>query len=147
MQLFFLHSNQNIQFIFKQLHIQTLLKLHKIGFSKGVYLENKQSGLSQTTFLNAILIGCGCQDFMWVEEVIEKYGKFLHSSNREETLKYGKIVLYYTKGDALNDSTSFYKVIELYQKVQNVSKQFEISLRSILVRVYYEIIDKQKDIG
>lgn len=125
----------------KDQFIPIALKFYKLGFLNRIFIENQE--LSQTTFLNAITVGCGCQDFEWVNNVIEQYGQFLHSSQREDTLKYGKLLYYYSQGDSIGGEKYFKQVIEIFHDVQQIPKRFNISVRTMLCRSHYELLNKK----
>lgn len=123
-----------------KIYLKMVFDIYKVGFSKRILFENDV--LSVVTFINAIVSGCSNKNFKWVENMMESYGKYLPTSIREDAIKYGQLNYYYLLGNDKKDKRYYQKTIDIFQNIDVIPDIFGFSIRSILVRSHFELLDK-----
>ena len=104
-------------------------ELYKNGFESRILIEDDK--ISKWTFRNLIRIGTNLKEFKWIEYFIKNYQIHLLPKDRENMVRYGMAMIYFTKGD--------------YDKAMPLLIQFEdddiltnLYGKSMLLQMYYE---------
>ncbi len=116
-------ATRDIKYIKECLEVQ----LHQI--------ENKVFGgkyLSYTIYTNLISMATRLKDLQLAEDLINKYKGLLSPVNRESFYEYALARNYYLKKD-------FNKSMELLIKTKPVDIFYELSIKGILLTIYYEL--------
>lgn len=109
--------------------IREAFELFKNGFENGFLIEN--NSISKATFLNVVIIGTLLKEFIWVENFIYEYEKYLDIRFRKNTFNYSLGQFFYEKGDY---NSSMQHLIEC--EYDDIS--LYLNSKNILIKIYYE---------
>lgn len=106
------------------------LKLYKGGLNNEALLVN--GVLSRFTYHNIVIAGLHNKEFDWVEQFIHQYRKSLERRFQESSFSFSKARLEYHR-------KNYDGVLELLQKANYRDVLLNLSAKTLLVKVYYEL--------
>ena len=107
-----------------------IFNLYKKGIEESILIEDDI--LSRYTFKNAIVAGLKLKEFIWVENFIDNYHKYLEDKYRSSFLYFTYAMLYYEKGN-------YDKALDVIHKYEFNDILINIESRMILIKIYYEM--------
>lgn len=105
-----------------------LFNWYKFGIVKELLLE--QNKIMENMFANILIVGCKIKAFVWVENFINDYKKYLNSDNVEDILLYYRGIVYYMKGDW--DKSLDYLITGAKKDI------YPLRSRSVIIRAVFE---------
>lgn len=108
-------------------------ELQKIALEYGILLENGR--MMKTVFENIVIVSCFFQEFAWTEKFIQNFTELLSNNQRDNCVNFSWTYYYFYKEE-------FEKVISLLQEIKFTDASYKSRTRSLLLRSYYKLIDK-----
>jgi hypothetical protein len=100
---------------------------------KVIFTDNH---LSQWDFKNIVVIGIRAGKHQWVENFIETYQTFLPENERNNAIVYNTAYLKFSQGD-------YRQALVLLQRVEFTDLYYQLDMRSIVLKCYYEMYDEE----
>jgi hypothetical protein len=116
---------------FDSTFIHQMIDLYKIGLEYDVFLFSDR--MSDTTFINIVMVMAGTRQYKWTEQFIEDYQKYLEPHIQPSAIPLAKAVL-------LHKQSKFEEVIANLQGVRHVNYSYGLRGRSYLLRSYFEVV-------
>lgn len=127
------------------LHSKFVFDLFKLEIQNG-FLASGSKRINSATFMNIVSVGLVVKEMAWTNEFILNYSKLIQEDEMEITLNFCKGLWYYHQGMITNDVECFNSAVNLLTLVPGRSgAKFELRIRPTLLRVYYELLRRQKE--
>jgi hypothetical protein len=104
-------------------------EIFKLMADREVLLESGQ--LAEGVFKNIITSGLRAGDYVWVEQFIETYSKYLPESIRSNARAYNLANLY-------SHLKKYDRALEVLREVEYSNLTYALGAKTILLRIYYE---------
>lgn len=104
-------------------------KLYKNGIENGFLFEKNM--LTRYTFGNAVAFAIKTGEFVWAENLIEKYQTYLEEKERKSIVNFNLSRVYFEKGD-------YKKAHKLLVQFEYDDLLFNLIAKTMLLKIYYE---------
>lgn len=111
-------------------------ELQKIGLDDEILIQNNR--IKKEVFENIVVVSCFLKKFTWTKKFIEEYSTFLDVEGRNNTVTLSWTYYYFYQND-------FEQVISLLREIEFTNHHYKSRTRSLLLRSYYELIEKDDD--
>jgi len=112
------------------------LSLYRFGLERGLYVLNGY--ISAYTFLNILITAAVLKEFRTAEQLIEDFGHQIEEQKRETTILLSKAYLAFHRGD-------YEKAVQKALSADRRFSPFRLRIRSLLLRTFYEFLNKGDD--
>ena len=104
-------------------------EFQQMGIERDLFLENNQ--IDSTTFKNIVINGALLGEYVWVEQFIDNYRRYLPTTDKEKMPHYCKASLYFIKKDydQCRDLLIHFDYDDILMNMQ---------AKSMLIRLYYK---------
>lgn len=113
-------------------YLNELFLVYKQLLKDEILLES--GVLAHEHYKNITTVGLRLKEFDWVEEFLQQYKENLNTEVRENAWNYNLCVFYYEKGQ-------YKEAMKLLQRVEFTDVYYQLSAKSILLKIYYELGD------
>lgn len=116
-------------------YYQAMFKIYKKRDEKNLLIENGNIAIS--TLKNLITLGCKVEEYIWANEILEKYIFFTQKDVRDSIYNFNKgaISFYQNK---------YNEALSHFIKVDKVNNHYDIDCRMMILKTHY-MLDKEYD--
>ena len=115
-------------------YFKTLFGIYKIILPKNILLTEKF--LPQFDYKNIVTIALRMKEFSWAKKFIEDYKPFLRKEDLENAYTYNLAHWYF-------HNREYSKTLSLFQRVKYTDVYYQLDIRSILLKTYFEQDDAE----
>ncbi len=112
-------------------YIREAFDLYGKGFEEEILMVENNI-ISRWTFLNVIGIALKLKEYIWIDEFINDYQKYLETKYRESVVHYSLARLNFEKGN-------YTKAMELHTQIEYDDILINLSAKSMMLKMYYEL--------